>query len=80
MLCCFTYSHCVCGRKNPADNVKVTFPGFISREYVVVQRVGGSRWSQELNKTTMVNGINSATLVLLLLRAEKELLKPFSAQ
>lgn len=56
------------------------FPGFLIGEYVVIQSVGGSKRSQELNKTSIVNGINSVTLVLELQRAEKVLLKPFSAE
>lgn len=80
MLCCFTYSRCGCGRKIPANNVKVTFPRWLIGEYVILQSVGGSRQSQELNKTSITNAISSVTLVLELLRAEKALLTPFSAK
>lgn len=80
VLCCFVYSYCVCGREIHANNLKVMFPGFLIGEYVIAESVCGSRRSQELNKTSIVNGINSVTLVLELLRAEKVLLKPYSAQ
>lgn len=56
------------------------FPRFLIGEYVVIQSVGGSKRSQELNKTSIVTGINSVTLVLELPRAEKVTLKPFSAE